>query len=65
MRQVEIILSEDLTKLDLSGLVGRNGYVVEELDYPERKNKGFLITFEEEFCDEFIWFIPKESIRYV
>jgi len=50
--------------MKLGGLAGRRGLVVEDLSGEDRKNKGGLVLLEEIYMDEFLWFIPEESVSY-
>lgn len=61
---ITIVGSVELSELRLSELVGRRGLVVEDLSGEDRKNKGGLVLLEEAYLDEFIWFIPENSVSY-
>ena len=61
---VTIIASPELSKMRLDELVGRRGLVVEDLSQGREKNRGGLVLLEEIYLDEFLWFIPEESVSY-
>ncbi|MCS2722018.1 hypothetical protein NXW08_00910 [Bacteroides uniformis] len=61
---VTIIASPELSGMRLDELVGRRGLVVEDLSQNRKKNWGCLVLLEETYMDEFLWFIPEESISY-
>ena len=61
---VTIIASPELSKMRLDELVGRRGLVVEDLPQNRKKNRGGLVLLEEIYMDEFLWFIPEESVSY-
>ena len=48
----------------LDELIGRRGMVVEDLSQNRETNYGGLVLLEETYMDEFLWFIPEESISY-
>lgn len=61
---VTIIASPKLSEMRLDELVGRRGLVVEDLPQNRKKNRGGLVLLEEIYMDEFLWFIPEESVSY-
>ena len=61
---VTIIASPELSEMRLDELVGRSGLVVEDLKKKKKKNRGGLVLLEEIYMDEFLWFIPEESVSY-
>lgn len=61
---VTIIASSELSEMRLDELVGRRGLVVEDLPQNRKKNWGGLVLLEEIYMDEFLWFIPEESVSY-
>ena len=61
---VTIIASPELSGMRLDELVGRRGLVVEDLSQNRKKNWGCLVLLEEIYMDEFLWFIPEESVSY-
>lgn len=61
---VTIIASPELSEKRLDELVGRRGLVVEDLPQNRKKNRGGLVLLEEIYMDEFLWFIPEESVSY-
>lgn len=61
---VTIIASHELSEMRLDELVGRRGLVVEDLPQNRKKNRGGLVLLEEIYMDEFLWFIPEESVSY-
>jgi len=62
--KVIIIASQKLSEMKLDGLIGNTGIIVENLNYYERKNKGYMVHFNEPYLDEYLWFIPLDSIQY-
>ena len=61
---VTIIFSPELSQMRLDELIGRRGMVVEDLSQNRETNYGGLVLLEETYMDEFLWFIPEESISY-
>lgn len=61
---VTITASPELSRLKLDELAGRRGLVVEDLSQNREKNRGGLVLLEETYLDEFLWFIPEESVVY-
>lgn len=61
---VTIIASSELSEMRLDELVGRRGLVVEDLSQNRKKSRGGLVLLEEIYMDEFLWFIPEESVSY-
>ena len=61
---ITIISSPGLSEMRLDELVGRRGLVVEDLSQNRKKNRGGLVLLEEIYMDEFLWFIPEESVSY-
>lgn len=61
---VTIIAPPELSGMRLDELVGHRGLVVEDLSQNRKKNWGCLVLLEETYMDEFLWFIPEESISY-
>lgn len=61
---VTIIASPELSEMRLDELVGRRVLVVEDLPQNRKKNRGGLVLLEEIYMDEFLWFIPEESVSY-
>ncbi len=59
--EIIVIPSAALTELKLDGLLGESGIVLEDLNFDERKEKGYMVLFPQTFKDEFVWFIPVES----
>lgn len=59
-----IIASPELSRMRLDELVGRRGVVVEELSQNRETNRGGLVLLKEAYMDEFLWFIPEESLSY-
>ena len=59
--QVTVIPSSELTELKLDGLLGKTGFVLEDLTDPVRKIKGYMVLFPNTFQNEFLWFIPQNS----
>ncbi|MDR1501160.1 MAG: hypothetical protein LBT43_01720 [Prevotella sp.] len=61
--EVTIIPSGRLEEMKLSGLTGITGIVTEDLCYNGRKNKGCMVCLNAPYLEEYIWFIPVESIK--
>lgn len=61
--EVLIIPSVRLKEMRLSGLSGSIGTVTEDLNCKERKNKGYMVHFNEPFLGEYLWFVPFESVK--
>jgi hypothetical protein len=62
---VVILPSKELTEMRLKGLIGKVGVIIEDLNYSDRKNKGYIVRLNEEFSGEYNWFIPAKSCNYV
>jgi hypothetical protein len=61
--KVTVVSSDRLKDMKLTGLVGKEGYVIENLCAKERKNKGYMVELIYPFKSESIWYIPLESIK--
>lgn len=61
---ITIAASTELSEMKLEELVGRRGLVVEDLSDGRSRNRGGLVLLEEAYLDEFIWFIPENSVSY-
>lgn len=61
---VIIIASPKLSQIRLDEVIGRRGLLVEDLSQNQETNQGGLVLLEESYLDEFLWFIPEESISY-
>ena len=61
---ITIVGSVELSELKLDELVGRRGLVVEDLSDDRCRNRGGLVLLEEAYLNEFIWFIPENSVSY-
>lgn len=61
---ITIAASAELSEMKLEELVGRRGLVVEDLSDGRSRNRGGLVLLEEAYLDEFIWFIPENSVSY-
>lgn len=61
---ITITASAELSEMKLEELVGRRGLVVEDLSDGRSRNRGGLVLLEEAYLDEFIWFIPENSVSY-
>lgn len=59
-----IITSPELSDMRLEELVGYRGILVEDLSQDRKTNRGGLVLLEKAYMDEFLWFIPEESISY-
>lgn len=62
--KIIIIQSIRLMEMRLGELTGRTGIITEDLSFSERKNKGYMVHLDKPFMDEYLWFIPDESIEY-
>lgn len=60
--RVMIIPSPELTALRLDGLLGETGIVLEDLCDDSRTAKGYMILIPETFKNEYVWFIPQNSV---
>lgn len=61
---ITIAASAELSEMKLEELVGRRGLVVEDLSDGRSRNRGGLVLLEKAYLDEFIWFIPENSVSY-
>ena len=61
---ITVITSSELTAMRLDDLVGCRGLVVEVLSEDRLSNRGALVLLEEPYLDEYLWFIPENSISY-
>ena len=61
---ITVITSKELTAMRIDDLVGCRGLVVEVLSEDRIKNRGALILLEETYLNEYLWFIPENSISY-
>ena len=61
---ITVITSKELTAMRIDDLVGCRGLVVEVLSEDRIKNRGALILLEEPYLNEYLWFIPENSISY-
>ena len=61
---ITVITSKELTAMRLDDLVGCRGLVVEVLAEDRLKNRGALVLLEEPYLDDYLWFIPENSISY-
>lgn len=59
--EITVIPSATLTELRLDGLLGESGIVLEDLNFDERTQKGYMVLFPQTFKNEYVWFIPVES----
>lgn len=59
--EITVIPSATLTELRLDGLLGESGIVLEDLNFDERTQKGYMVLFPQTFKNEYVWFIPAES----
>lgn len=60
--KIVIIPSVELTEIKLGGLIGEMGYVVEDLTDNEATADGYMVLFPVPYRDEYIWYIPKDSV---
>ena len=61
---ITVITSKELTAMRLDDLIGCRGLVVEVLSEDRLSNRGALVLLEEPYLDEYLWFIPENSISY-
>ena len=61
--RVTVIPSPELTEINLDGLLGETGIVLEDLTDNVRRCKGYMVLFPEMYKDEFVWFIPQNSVH--
>lgn len=60
---ITVIPSGRLQEMKLLSLAGATGIVTENLSHKERKNKGCMVCLDTPYLEEYIWFIPIESIK--
>lgn len=60
-----ITASEELSKAKLGELAGRAGTILDEFISSQRKTKGYMVQLAEAYQDEYIWFIPIQSIMFI
>ena len=61
--KVTIIPSPELTELRLGGLLGEEGFIVEDLtDNDGATGDGYMVLFPVPFKEEYLWYIPKQSV---
>ena len=61
--KITIIPSLELTELKLGGLIGEEGFVIEDLtDNEGATGDGYMVLFPTPFKDEYLWYIPKTAI---
>ena len=61
---ITVITSSELNAMRLDDLIGCRGLVVEFLSEDRLTNRGALVLLEEPYLDEYLWFIPENSISY-
>ena len=61
---ITVITSSELAAMRLGDLIGCRGLVVEVLSEDRLSNRGALVLLEEPYLDEYLWFIPENSISY-
>ena len=61
---ITVITSCELTAMRLDDLIGCRGLVVEVLSEDRLTNRGALVLLEEPYLDEYLWFIPENSMSY-
>ena len=61
---ITVITSSELAAMRLDDLIGCRGLVVEVLSEDRLSNRGALVLLEEPYLDEYLWFIPENSISY-
>lgn len=60
--KITITASDELTAMRLAPLAGRRGTVVEKLLSPRRRQKGYMIRLTTKYLEEYVWYIPAESV---
>ncbi len=60
--KITIIPSPELTELKLGGLLGEEGFVIEDLTDNDGTANGYMVLFPTPYKDEYLWFIPKEAV---
>ena len=61
--KITIIPSDELAELKLGGLIGEEGFVIEDLtDNEGATGDGYMVLFPTPFKDEYLWYIPKTAI---
>lgn len=61
--KITIIPSDELAELKLGGLIGEEGFVIEDLtDNGGATGDGYMVLFPTPFKDEYLWFVPKLSV---
>jgi hypothetical protein len=50
--------------LRLDELADRHGLVVEDLASRRKKNRDALVLLKEAYLDDFLWFIPENTMTY-
>ena len=58
------VVSAELSELRLDELADRHGLVVEDLASRRKKNRGALVLLKEAYLDDFLWFIPENTMTY-
>ena len=60
--KITIIPSPELNELKLGGLIGEEGFVIEDLtDNRGATGDGYMVLFPASYRDEYVWYIPKLS----
>lgn len=60
--KIKIVFSPQLVELKLAALINLTGTVIEDLSDCERKNKGFMVQLSSAYLNEYLWFIPFQSV---
>lgn len=60
--RVTIAASPELSEWRLEALIGRTTVVLEDLTDECREPKGYMVLIPDTYEDEFVWFIPQESV---
>ncbi len=61
--KITIETSPELSALKLDGIAQRRGVVLECLTDPARRLPGYMVRLDEKYLDEYVWFIPAQSVR--
>ena len=60
--KITIIPSNELSEIKLNALLGEEGFIVEDLTDNDGTGDGYMVLFPTPFKNEYLWFIPKESV---
>ena len=60
--RIKVTNSKELGGCGLFKLSGRKGTILEDLTDSARKNKGYIVKFDEPYFDDEEWFIPEDAV---